>query len=238
MVQANIQGFRQRFTSIKMSTINCLQKCHIAVSMVMFILTSVTDVDEHNRYLKDYHKEFHDCKNLWELFGMLNFYWNYLSYHLLDQLIEQLAMKYKSFKTVSKEMKTYKNDLCNFRKQTQLNFFCEAQRVHFGTSTADDPPPGFEKIVVDYKWPETVTLEDVELFRQRYAYTYNLKECAMIVKSIRRGSFKVTWFLPFDIIETLKKHRALKLYKEFEITRLEIAGSCIYQIPVQRHVSW
>ena len=206
----------------------------MAVKMVVFLLTSICAIDEHEHFLKKNHKDLHDCKNHWELFGMLNFYWNYLSYDLLDQLLEELTLKESSFEVIAEEMEKYKTDLRMFRQCTTLKLFCQAD-----TSTECDPPPEFRKIVVKHDWPDTVTLEDVEKFRHRYAQTYNLRRCAMMLHQIGSGCFTVTWFVPVTVIDILRKKRAVKVYKEFKVSRLEIyvqATVCVYQT-VQRQVS-
>ena len=234
---AEIKGFRQRFNAIKESTILHLERCKMAVKMVVFLLTSICYIEEHESFLKENHMAFHDCKNHWELFGMLNFYWNYLSYDLLDQLIEELSLKEHLFKAIGKEMERYKGDLKRFRQCTTLEVFCQTN-----TSTECDPPPGFRKVVIKHSWPNTVTLEDVERFRQRYAKAYNIRRCAMMLNSIWTGSFTVEWFVPIALVTTLRKKRAVNIYKEFEVSRLEIyyvkeTGFCVYQTPVQRQVS-
>ena len=68
-----------------------------------------------------------------------------------------------------------------------LKLFCAVQPMPF--SLVEGPPPDFKKMVVEFKWSETVTLEAVERFRQCYARQYRLSECTMIVNSIRPDSF-------------------------------------------------
>ena len=148
--------------------------------MVAFLLTSIRSVDEHTVFLREYNKDFNACNNHWELFGLLNLYWSYLAYDLLDQLIESLALENISFESVAGVMAVYKKDLQQFRKHTTLELFCQAEP----STLDDDPPPGFRKMMVKFDWPKTVTLEDVEVFRKRYACKYNLKECAMILNTI------------------------------------------------------
>ncbi|CAI8020848.1 hypothetical protein GBAR_LOCUS12429 [Geodia barretti] len=95
-------------------------------------------------------------------------------------------------------------------------------------------------MVVKFDWPRTATLEDVEKFRRRYASNYDLQTCAMMLNSIGTGSFTVTWFVPVSVVEMLRKKRALAVFKEFSVTRLDIHTStqtCVYQIPPQRPVA-
>ena len=59
---------------------------------------------------------------------------------------------------------------------TLLTLFCHTQkRKRFNLS------PEFQQMVAEFEWPETVTLEDVEQFRQQYAYEYNLEQCALLM---------------------------------------------------------
>ena len=235
-VKDEIEGFRKRFKALKQSVIQCLERCCIAVMTVVYMLTEIRAVDQHKVFLEEKHKSLRQCEDHLELFCLLNLYWNYLSPDLLDQLLEELIQKESSFETIVNEMEKYKTDLQKFRQQTTLKLFCQAD-----TSTECDPPPEFRKIVVKHDWPDTVTLEDVEEFRRRYSQTYNLRKCAMMLHSIGTGSFTVTWFVPVTVIDVLRKKRAVKVYKEFEVSRLEIyiqtTAVCVYQTPVQRQVS-
>ena len=235
-LEAEIDQFHERFTHIKELTIQGLEKCCVTVTMVVYILTSIR-TQEHKVFLKENHKALRQCGDHLELFGSLNFYWNYLAYDLLDYLIRELAKKHDFFLTVAVEMSMYKKDLHEFRKRTKLVQFCQADP----NPLDEDPPPGFRKMVVKFDWPQTKTLEDVENFRRQYARCYDLQTCAMMLNSIRTGSFTVTWFIPVSVVDMLRKKRALTVFKEFSVTRLEIhtpAKTCVYQLHLQRQVSF
>ena len=203
---------------------------------VLFTLTSIKSVREHKVFLKENHKALSQSDNHLEMFSLLNFYWNYLAYHLLEQLIEALNLEEPAFDPVSAEMTAYKDDIHKFMRQTTLVLFCQAETTTFD----EDPPPGFRKMVVKFDWPRTATLEDVERFRRRYASSYDLQTCAMMLNSIGTGSFTVSWFIAVSAVEMLRKKRALSVLKEFSVIRLEIHAStviCVYQIFTQRPVS-
>ena len=193
---------------------------------VVYILTTILTVREHKGFLEEKQKSLNESSNHWELFGKLNLYWNYLSYDLLEHLTTELALKHEWFQTIAGKMAVYKKDLKDFRKRTTLVLFVEADPCTLN----EDPPPGFRKMVVKFDWPETATLEDVEKFRRQYASSYNLHTCAMMLNRIRTGSFRVTWFIPVSVVEMLRKKRALTVFKEFTVTKLEIDGSCVYEV--------
>ena len=237
-VKAEIEVFTDRFNTMKLSTIKCFEKIQISVTAVVYILTSLRAVfiGEHKMYLKKNIKKLYDCQNHWELFGSLNFHcWNYLTYHLLDHLIKEVSRTHhfltevdrktvkQSLTDVKRQMSSYKRDLKWFRKHTPLKVFCQVEK-----ESIDDPPPGFRKMVVEFNWPITTTLEDAEIFRKHYVRHYNLKDCAMILNSIIPGTFTVTWFVPLSVVEVLN-NGAPKVIQQFNVSRLELAGYCVYE---------
>ena len=246
-VKAEIEVFEDRFNTMKMMTIKCLEKIQVSVTAVVYILSSLHAVymGEHKVFLEKNVQKLSQCQNHWMLFASLNLYWNYLSYHLLDHLIKEVSQKHQfltdvkeksveqCLRDVKRQMSLYKRDLKRFRQQTPLKLFCQAEK-----GNVDDPPSTFRKMVVKHDWPLTIMLEDVEVFRQHYVRHYNLRDCAMMLNSIRPGTFTVTWFVPSSVVELLKK-RAPKVFSEFNVSRLEfpgVAGHCVYEVPVQQNV--
>ena len=98
-------------------------------------------------------------------------------------MITELAKEHSLFETVAIEMVQYKENIQRFRKSTPLVMFCMADPVPLD----EDPPRVFRRMVVQFDWPETVTLEDVENFRRRYAKSYDLKTTARMLNNIRPG---------------------------------------------------
>ena len=234
-METEIKGLRDRFNALKYLAIQGLQKIGVTVQMVVYILTNICTYGD-QLFLKENHKVLRQCEDHLELFGSLNFYWNYLAPDLLDHLIGELTKKHEDFNTTASEMTAYKKDLEEFKKRTALVLFCEADPRPLD----EDPPPGFRKMVVKFDWPRTATLEDVERFRRRYASNYDLQTCAMMLNSIGTGSFTVTWFVPVSVVDMLSKKGALSVFKEFSVTSLDIHTStriCVYPIHPQRPVS-
>ena len=152
---------------------------------------------------------------------------NYLSYHLLDYLgneFDLVGMKEK--------MMIYKSDLQQFRKKTPLALFCQAQKKKRIKPTAE-----FKEMVAEFEWSENVTLEDVEQFRQEYSTHYNLRQCAMMIAQIRSGSYIITWFIPESVVEKLKAKVPREILKKYCVTKLEIAGACVYRSRKAQKVS-
>ena len=228
-LQGAIESFHRRFSSIKDSTIKCLEKCCITILRVVYLLTNVMNIGEHKKYLEDKQQVLRKSEDHLELFGSLNFYWNYLSFDLFDGLINELSQENSEFNEIKEEMEKYKREMEKFRESTTLVLFCEVQQ-----HTETDPPPGFQKLVTEHQWPETVTLKDVEDFRKRFLHTLGLPECAMMVYRIRRKCFEVTWFgvIPESVGQLLRgSDGTMEVLKDFKVISVEIDGECVYQSP-------
>ena len=163
-----------------------------------------------------------------ELFEKLNFYWDYLAFHLLDHLIREFSIR-----EVKDGMKTYKIKLEEFRRATPLMLFCQAQRGR----ECLKPPAEFKKLITVFDWQNSVTLEVVEDFRNEYTRHYSLCECAMMLVNSSVGSFAISWFIPESIIKSLKVKIPENLFKKFNVKKLEISGDLIYPNTEHRNVS-
>ena len=219
-VQAKIRQLQKRFNALKKSTRECLEKLQVPVKRVADALTSLPpdDVDEHKLFLESHLSALYQAPDHSELFGTMNFHWNYLNYQLLDHLIREFNLE-----GVKGEMKTYKEDLQRFRKKTPLKLFCQSQK-----KKRIKPPPDFHEVVAEFDWPDDVTLEVVEEFRQGYADHYSLRECAMMLAMVRPDcSFVITWFIPSSIVEKLKVKVPTSILKNYSVTKLEIAEVCV-----------
>lgn len=113
------------------------------------------------------------------LFRQLDPHWDYLSFDLLTLVVKDLSLQNAIFTPIEEKLAVYNKDLQDFRMHTELLSFCQAVPYE-----EYDPPEVFWKIVTEYQWPETVTLEDVEVFRKQYAPSYKLQTLALMVKSV------------------------------------------------------
>ena len=228
-IRETIKKFEARFRNLKSTTIQDLDNTNVEVSKVVYTLTTlyVDDMDEHAQFLESHMNDFRQSKNHYEVFGCLNFYWNYLTYYLLDHLIQELSLT-----TVQVVMKEYKQDLCQFRESTPLKLFCQAQGRQV------DPPPGFREIALKFEWPKNATLQAVELFRKEYASQYGLRKCALMLAALSIGSFHISWFVPKAVVKSLHKvEMALELFLDWGVTWVDVAGHCVYCATKDKHAS-
>ena len=216
-VQANIKQFEKKFNALKESTRECLERLQVPVKRVADALTSLPadDVDEHKQFLESHLSALYQAHNHSELFGTMNFHWNYQNPQLLDHVVQEFNLE-----GVKGEMKTYKEELQQFRKKTPLKLFCQSQKKCI------KPPPDFDEVHLNL--PDDVTLEVVEEFRQAYASHYNLRDFAVLLGMVLDSSFTITWFIPASIVEKLKVKVPTSFLKKYSVTKLEIAGECVY----------
>ena len=206
----------------------CLEKCKIVVSMVVYLLSQILG-SEHQIFVETNHQVLEESKSHMELFKKLNFYWSYLSFDLLDKLLDELVEENSDFGSIKVDMEKYKEGIQIFRESTKLALYCEAV-----PHSDCDPPPGFYKMVTKHQWPETVTLEDVERFRRSFLHTVKLEKCAvMVLHNIETGSFKVTWFaeLAPSFIQSLSEE-TIKVFEDSRVISIEIDEKCVYQSPL------
>ena len=198
----------------------------------MSLVTSIVGFDISKAFQE---KDLHQCKDHWELFGFLNFYWNYLSFNVLRQLLNEIEPALENCSDVKKELAVYADDVERFRQDTVLILFCRV---------ASDKclliPPGFQKMVTEHTLPETATLQDLEEFQKSFLNTFGLNDCAMMLEGVEMGSFKVTWFISLrkPVIQMLKGSQGrIKTFRDFKVAFVSIDGECIFHIQHMEQVS-
>lgn len=219
-VQAQICAFEKRFNRLKKSTRNWLNKHGISVQKVVGALMSLPahKANEHIVFPESYCSALLQSQDYWEVIGWANTYWNYLVFHLLEYLITKFTLV-----EVQEEMQQYKADVHKFMNDTPLILFSQAQ-----TNRHDEPLPGFKKIVMKHVWPKETTLIAVETFRQDFTSHYNLHEYAMMFVCLSTCASTVTWLVPKSITEYLVGKGADKVFDEYNVTKVNIAGAGIY----------
>ena len=164
------------FTKYKGTVKDCLKRRRTPVKNIVDTLTSA-DIDEYQKaFLETKVDKLCEAVQLNDhnrLFITMNFNWNYLDPSLLDLLVREFHLE-----EVKLQMDAYQSDLKQFRVQTPLTPFCQVCRRKRLRSS-----PDFQATVVEFEWPDDVTLEVVEQFRQEHASHYNLRECAMVLYS-------------------------------------------------------
>ena len=232
-VEKKIKQFEIRFNkTLKWATRDCLKKRGVSVEKVVDALADLPadDVPEHKQFLVSQLNILYQASDLTELFGSLSYNVNYLSYHLVEHLIREFDLDIRS------EMEAYKEDLRQFREKTPLKLFHKTQKKRHV-----DPPSKFDKIVAKFEWPEDrndITLEDVEKFRQEYAYSYGLRDCAMMLSEIFPNCFIVTWLVPVSIVTKLQMNVPTNMLRKHFVSEFTVAGECVACFSAHKVCVW
>ena len=220
-VKKMIDELNDAFDSLKKSIKECLEKLKIAKDDVADALTSLSPDDnkQHKMFAESHKEDLYRADNISEQFGTMNSHWNYLNPHLLYHLVKKFKLR-----NIKDQMEGYESKLQQFRMKTPLSVFCRTQKRR-----NLDPPQSFRKAVAHFDWRNGITLEDVEQFQQEYASDYSLHECAMMIAQIRPGSYIITWFIPVSVVEKLKAKVPREILKKYCVTKMDIAGVCVYR---------
>ena len=199
ILMALIRGFRLRFTSIRISTIECLEKnSQIKMATIVFFITSILGIRVQESEIEHFFESYE--RNILKLFDFLDLYWNYYSYDLLAKLIDRLvAVNENLFNSVKKEMEEYKKDMDIFREETDMEEMFQGQFLSFNEFYALPKDSG--KLILRIVCPFIQTLQDLETVREHLAEENSISECAFLLKSIG-DEFVVTWYqIPTDIVD-------------------------------------
>ena len=219
-VMVTIEVLKKKFNGLKKATWECLEKHKVPIQDVAAALTSLSPDDDqcHKMFLESHIKVFATAVNNSEHFITMNFHWNYLDPSLLNHLVTELELV-----EVKPDTTTYQSELQQFRMKTPLNLFCQMQRRKNVKLS-----PQYRKMVAEFDWPNDVTLEVVEQFRQEYASHYKLHKFAMMMADVRPSLFIITWLITESVAEKLKVKVPVQILRKYIITTLTVAGICVY----------
>ena len=220
-VQIKLKRFRNRFNKVKKQFQETLEKEHISIDEVIIVLKSLP-ADNKSKYkvfTENHLSVFERAHNQSALIGQLDFYMDYLSYHLLDYLITEFDLE-----QVKVQMEQYKSDLQHFREKVPLLQFCDVQKRKLIKGL-----PDFKEVVAELRWSTDSTLEVLEQFRQKYSSHYNLRCFSMALAQITPGHscFMCSWLIPESVVNELKNLKRAMLEQDL-VSKLSIAGSCVY----------
>ena len=179
---------------------------------------------EHQKYLKDNLPQLYSAKSIPEIFGLLNLYWNYLHYSLLQRIIEIYGTD-----DTKELMKCYIKDVKSFQQETTLAMFWEAQPKE--TSPKLLVGEIAEVLTSHAKLTSSSLLKTVDELRQKFARTISPSEFAIVIKDILQGSVVIVWLIPAKGVITLKnqvKQGRVEFFKQHHILELRMNDDVIY----------
>ena len=180
---------------------------------------------QHIAFVEEKLKDITNSECMEEIFGVVNLYWDFLNYTLLEHIIDKFGNN--DTKTA---MAKFVSELVAFRKATKLSDFI----THWPCT--GKIPPDMSKLVtkiekeMEKDW-SNCTLEDVEQFRTTLTQKLLLPSFAVFLRDAEQGCISLTWAIPSSIVKLLSKdihNTKLEWFKEHQIERLAIDGQDLY----------
>ena len=205
-----------------------LQKdAKISMDDLQFDVTLLPDDIKRNHamYIEKNFQKLNEVANVKELFLLLNAYWDYFNYTLLEVLVNEHGGAELQLK-----MKTYVSDLQQFWRETAVSDFltscgnrCWLQRV----------PKEFAEIKCVIDKPVTeLTLYDVEQYRLQFSQNLQLREFVLILHKLDRSSLEITWLLDVGLVQQLKRvwSKLRKFLEGTHVKQVVVDGESVYQV--------
>ena len=184
--------------------------------------------DQHIAFIRENLSEIKESKCMEDIFLLLNFYWDFLNYTLLEHIVTEFGNN-----DTKAAMAEYVRELVAFRKATKLSEFI----THW--QCTGKVPPDMSRLVIKMEkdW-SNCTLEDVEQFRRTLTQKLLLPSFAVLLRDAEQGCISLTWLIPSSIVKLLSKdihHTKLDWFKEHHIERLAIDGQDLYNSATFRY---
>ena len=163
-----------------------------------------------------------DCISKAQTFGalfiLLNTFWNYLNYGLLECII-----KVKGDGKLQDKVYRYSIDAEVFQRLTKLHvFWAMDPRLHISLDENPCNPSEFKTIITELSITPESTLKDIEAIRLRVTREFRLPMFALILAKVERGSVIVTWYVHRSVVSLLLNGLTKELLEELHITSVRI----------------
>ena len=166
-----------------------------------------------DRSLLDEHKEeIRKAQTISEIFVILDAYWSYLTYEILEYIIEHFGDD-----SDKERLKNYSED---------LQEFCERRFFELPPKSGSDSilSPKQERFTVKFNLHEKSTCRDVLLIRRKFSKILKVKLATLCLTRVDRGCVQLTFLIPRFVARELfplSDELASALSKDPSVIRLE-----------------
>ena len=224
-VQAKIKLLRDCFMWLKNEALKKLKEDGVSVEDLCDKVTSLNCLQNDtsmNIFVDERIERFYSCRSIVVVFGILNTYWSYLSYHLLEHVICQYSLE-----DLRKQMEEFKVEVDLFKEETPLAIFANAEK-----KIDSKIPDGFKMLISNHKFSKDSFLKEVEKVRVELNNEYRFEYCALMLNDVLAGSIKIVWLIPtsttqhvLQVTSTLERGR----FRTIMMVKLEFQGEPIYE---------
>ena len=143
-------------------------------------------------FLQAKKKEIKCAQSTDEVFDIIEKYWNWSNYYLLQQVIKEFGDA-----TLQKEMAGYIRKLHHFEKTTTIQIFSKVVKEW------KCPNLSSEAVVTLQKDPSQITLYDLRKLKEDLAHQSSLNDCATFFKSVHSSEVVLTLAFPQEALELI-----------------------------------
>ena len=183
---------RTMFTSLLIHTKICFMekeeesKKFLRTFQVMLTSLPLFKQHEDKNFLKKEKIHIKKAKDVDEIFDILEPYWNYVDYDLLEYIIKELGTS-----DLQEEMKEYITELEQFEKKTTVHNFSLA------TQGKEVIPAHYRELAVKLdKDSKECTLHDVRQFKNSVVNQSSLENYALLIERVSCSSVKIIFAFP------------------------------------------
>jgi hypothetical protein len=224
-IRSNIQKLNDMFIALKNAICSKLEypkdgREPISASYAVDkIITSPTaDREPHEtKILNEERTELRKSNNIQGVLDCLVLLgWDYLNPDIYGDLIVDFSLH-----SLDGQLAEYREKLQKFMDETPITAFSAVVQKKKRMI-----PDGFKELVTRHNWKSPVYLKEVEKFRQAVASQYGLKQCAVFLVALGKGSVIVSLFMP-TTAEGLIKSTKPEFFMKHNITTMTFDGSLV-----------
>ena len=226
-INESVTLFTERFRTLVKDTMKELRKdVEISMEDLQYDLTLLpVDIkSNHATYITENIKKLSEVTDVKELFLLLNTYWDYFNYTLLEVLVNEHGSP-----ELKLRMKTYVSDLKLFWQETKATDF-----LTFCGKKSYKVPKEFAEIKYRIKEPVTeLTLYNVEQYRLDLSLNLQLREFVLILHKLERSSLEITWLIDRGLLPQLKRvvwNNMRKFLEGTHVNQVVVDGESVYQV--------
>ena len=233
-IKVRMKKLDKRFSDLVSHAYNVLvedQGLSVSKIRLFFNTFPSTRRHEHKEFLDKYIVKMEHDITVDDLWSQLCSYWHFINYKLLKYIIRKSGCE-----KLIKEMKSYKEDLKSFKKETSLHdfvkcfpkFSSESPRLTTGSNHRLEVKVG----------GKIGKLIDLDRLEKGFVSTFSLPEiCGLILKKMSPGCFLVTWMVPAPYIKLLRWKLSIcdeQFYKRHDVESVNLDGEVCYVRGLER----
>ena len=219
MLCDDVRKMKRLFGSLVSKTCDSVEKRIPVVNFARHVLAlGAYDPapEERDRSLLDEHRqEIKGADSISGIFIILNAYWNYLNYEILEYIIEQYGTS-----DDTKRLKDYNKELHNFCKRRLFDVSMPVR----GNGTENKSSPKQEELNVKLDVREDITADQFNQIKGSIAKILRVRPATLQIYRIAEGCVQLTFLIPKFVAQEifpLSREQTSALFKDVSVTRLE-----------------